>query len=106
MDWIILIIAGLLEAVWTSSLKYTNGFTRPLPSIVTIVALVLSFLLLAQSVKTLPVGIAYTVWTGIGVVGTVTVGAVFLGESRDLPRLICIGLIVVGIIGLRLIDSK
>ncbi|TYQ24889.1 quaternary ammonium compound efflux SMR transporter SugE [Pseudanabaena sp. UWO311] len=106
MDWINLIIAGLLEVVWASSLKYTEGFTKPLPSLLTISTITASFILLAQALKTLPIGTGYAIWTGIGVVGTAIIGSVFLGESRDLPRFICIGLIVIGIVGLRLTSSK
>ncbi len=106
MDWINLIIAGLLEVVWASSLKYTEGFTKPLPSLLTLATITASFILLAQALKTLPVGTGYAVWTGIGVVGTAIVGSVFLGEPRDLPRFICIGLIVLGIVGLRFTSSK
>ena len=82
MDWIILIIAGLLEVVWASSLKYTEGFTKPVASLLTLAAIIASFILLAQALKTLPVGTGYAVWTGIGVVGTAIVGSIFLGESR------------------------
>lgn len=106
MDWINLIIAGLLEVVWASSLKYTDGFTKPIPSLITISTLTASFILLAQALKTLPVGTGYAVWTGIGVVGTAIVGSVFLGEPRDLPRFIWISLIVFGIAGLRFTGSK
>lgn len=106
MDWINLIIAGLLEVVWASSLKYTDGFTKPLPSLITLSTLTASFVLLAQALKTLPVGTGYAVWTAIGVVGTAIVGSVFLGEPRDLTRFICISLIVLGIIGLRFAGSK
>jgi len=106
MDWINLIIAGLLEVAWVSSLKYTEGFTKPLLSLFTISMITASFILLAQALKTLPVGTGYAVWTGIGVVGTAIVGSVFFDESRDLPRLICISLIVLGIGGLRFTGSK
>ena len=106
MDWINLIIAGLLEVVWASSLKYTDGFTKPIPSLITVATLAASFILLAQALKTLPVGTCYAVWTGIGVVGTAIVGSIFLGEPRDLPRFICISLIVLGIAGLRFTGSK
>ncbi|ELS31057.1 MULTISPECIES: quaternary ammonium compound efflux SMR transporter SugE [Pseudanabaena] len=106
MDWINLIIAGLLEVVWASSLKYTDGFSKPLPSLLTISAITISLILLAQALKTLPVGTAYAVWTGIGVVGTALVGSIFLGESRDLSRFMYIGAIVVGIAGLRFAGSK
>jgi len=106
MDWINLIIAGLLEVAWVSSLKYTEGFTKPLLSLFTISMITASFILLAQALKTLPVGTGYAVWTGIGVVGTAIVGSVFFDESRDLPRLIYISLIVLGIGGLRFTGSK
>ncbi len=106
MDWIYLIIAGLLEIVWASTLKYTDGFTKPVPSLITLSTLAASFILLAQALKTLPTGTGYAVWTGIGVVGTAIVGSLFLGEPRDLPRFICIGLIVIGIVGLRFTGSK
>jgi quaternary ammonium compound-resistance protein SugE len=106
VDWINLIIAGLLEVVWASSLKYTEGLTKPLPTLLTISTITASFILLAQALKTLPVGTGYAVWTGIGVVGTAIVGSMFLGESRDLSRFICISLIVLGIVGLRFTGSK
>ncbi|NUN64869.1 quaternary ammonium compound efflux SMR transporter SugE [Pseudanabaena biceps] len=106
MDWIYLIIAGLLEVVWASSLKYTDGFTKPLPSLLTLATLTTSLILLAQALKTLPIGTGYAVWTGIGVVGTAIIGSLFLGEPRDLPRFICISLIVLGIAGLRFTSPK
>ena len=106
MDWIYLIIAGLLEVVWASTLKCTDGFTKPVPSLITLSTLAASFILLAQALKTLPTGAGYAVWTGIGVVGTAIIGSLFLDEPRDLPRFICIGLIVIGIVGLRFTGSK
>jgi quaternary ammonium compound-resistance protein SugE len=106
MDWIYLIIAGLLEVIWASSLKYTDGFTKPIPSLITLSTLTASFILLAQALKTLPVGTGYAVWTGIGVVGTAIVGSLWLGEPKDLPRFIFISLIVLGIAGLRFTGSK
>ena len=106
MDWIYLIVAGLLEVVWASTLKNTDGFTKLVPSMITLSTLAASFILLAQALRTLPVGTAYAVCTGIGVLGTAIVGSVFLDESRDLPRFICIGLIVLGIAGLRIIEAK
>ena len=102
MDWFYLIIAGLLEVVWASSLKYTNGFTNPIPSLLTLSTLTASFVLLAQAIKTIPVGTGYAIWTGIGVIGTAVFGSLFLGEPRDFPRLFAIGLIAIGIVGLRL----
>lgn len=106
MDWIYLIIAGILEVVWANLLPYTNGFTKIVPSLITLVTLIASFIMLAQALKTLPVGTAYAVWTGIGVVGTAIIGSIFLGEPRNLSRFICISLIIMGIVGLRLTAPK
>lgn len=102
MAWFVLFIAGLLEIGWAIGLKYTDGFTRLWPSIWTIIAMILSMLLLAQSVRTIPIGTAYAVWTGIGAVGTAIAGMMLFGESREVIRLIFILLIVSGIVGLRL----
>jgi quaternary ammonium compound-resistance protein SugE len=102
MAWVILIVAGLLEMVWAVLLKQSAGFTRPGPTAGFIVALTFSMLLLAQSLKTLPVGTAYAVWTGIGAAGTAIVGMIWLGESRDALKLASIVLIVAGIAGLRI----
>lgn len=101
MAWIILFFAGLLEVVWAVGLKYTHGFTRLTPSIVTIVAMIASFVLLANTMKTLPVGTAYAVWTGIGAVGASITGIILLGESVNLFRIISLCLIIIGIIGLK-----
>jgi quaternary ammonium compound-resistance protein SugE len=101
MPWVILVLAGLLETAWAVGLKYTDGFTRPVPTALTGVALIASVWLLALSVRTLPLGTAYAVWTGIGAVGTVIVGIWRFGESASFWRLACIGLIVVGLVGLR-----
>ncbi|EMP2575967.1 quaternary ammonium compound efflux SMR transporter SugE [Serratia marcescens] len=101
MAWIILLIAGLLEVVWAIGLKYTHGFTRLTPSIITIAAMVISMLLLANAMKTLPAGTAYAVWTGIGAVGAAIMGMVLLGESTNIARIISLCLIVVGILGLK-----
>ncbi|NQW04114.1 MAG: quaternary ammonium compound efflux SMR transporter SugE [Acidobacteria bacterium] len=101
MPWVILSLAGLLEVAWAVGLKYTEGFTRPVPSILTGLALAASVWLLAISARSLPIGTAYAVWTGIGAVGTVIVGIVKFGESASAFRLICVGLIVVGLIGLK-----
>lgn len=102
MAWFYLLLAGLFEVVWAIELKYTQGFTKLYPTIITLVAMLISFLLLSQSLKTLPIGTAYAVWTGIGAVGTVIYGLFFLGEPATLIRLLCIGLIIVAIIGLKL----
>jgi quaternary ammonium compound-resistance protein SugE len=105
MAWVILFIAGLLETVWALLLKQSDGFSRPLPTIGFIVSLLLSMLLLAQSLKTLPVGTAYAVWTGIGAATTAIVGMLWLGESRDVLKLVSLLLLVAGIIGLRITST-
>lgn len=102
MAWIILSIAGLLEIVWAVGLKYTHGFSRLTPSIITISAMVVSMVLLAHAMKTLPAGTAYAVWTGIGAVGAAVMGIVLLGESASLARILSLTLIVLGIFGLKL----
>jgi len=99
--WIMLVIAGLLEVVWASGMKYTDGFSRLWPTVVTVVAMIASVWLLAVCVRTLPLGTAYAVWTGIGAVGTVIFGILVLGESASLVRIVCLLLIVSGIVGLR-----
>lgn len=106
MAWTLLIIAGLFEIVWAIGLKYTDGFTRLGPSVVTVVAMVLSVVLLSQALKTLPIGTAYAIWTGIGAVGTAVVGMVLLGESAALARLLCIAAIAGGIVGLKLVTPN
>ena len=102
MAWILLFIAGLLEVVWALSLKYSDGFTRLVPSVVTIIAAAASFWLLAAALRHLPAGTAYAVWTGIGAIGVAMLGIVLLGESASPARLACIGLIVAGVVGLKL----
>jgi quaternary ammonium compound-resistance protein SugE len=101
MAWIILLFAGLLEVVWAYSMKLSDGFTRPLPSIVTIAAMIASFTLLAMAMKSLPLGTAYTVWTGIGAIGAFVLGIVMLDESVTPLRLIAAGLIVGGLVLMR-----
>ncbi len=103
MVWLILLVAGLFEIAWAVGLKYTDGFTRLWPSVGTALAMVVSVLLLAYTLKTLPVGTAYAVWTGVGAVGTALVGIALLGESASPARLACIGLIAAGIIGLKVL---
>jgi quaternary ammonium compound-resistance protein SugE len=105
MAWLYLAVAGLLEVAWAIGLKYTEGFTRLWPSLLTGAAMVLSFVLLSQALRTLPVGTAYGVWTGIGAVGTAVFGMLFLGEPREAARLVCILLIVAGIAGLKLTSA-
>ncbi|WP_036768490.1 quaternary ammonium compound efflux SMR transporter SugE [Photorhabdus australis] len=102
MSWFILVIAGLFEVVWAVGLKYTHGFTRLVPSLITVSAIALSMGLLAYAMKGLPVGTAYGVWTGIGAVGTAIFGIIVLGESASIARVLSIVLIVAGIIGLKL----
>ncbi|WP_391488608.1 quaternary ammonium compound efflux SMR transporter SugE [Leclercia tamurae] len=102
MPWIILFIAGLLEVVWAIGLKYTHGFTRLTPSIITVSAMIVSIVLLSWAMRSLPVGTAYAVWTGIGAVGAAITGILLLGESASLARIASLALIVAGIVGLKL----
>jgi len=97
-------VAGLLEVGWALGLKYSEGFTKLAPSVATIIMMIASFVLLSQAVKTLPLGTAYAIWTGIGAVGTALAGMALLGEPRDVTRLVCIGLIVAGIVGLKFVS--
>jgi quaternary ammonium compound-resistance protein SugE len=101
VSWLYLFVAGLLEIAWAIGLKYTEGFTRLMPSVLTVAAMIASFAMLGLALRTLPLGTAYAVWTGIGTLGTVILGIFLFGESADLPRLLCIGLIVVGVAGLK-----
>jgi len=102
MAWLLLVVAGLLEVGWAIGLKYTEGFTRPLPTVATIGAMVLSVGLLGVAMKSLPVGTAYAVWVGVGAVGTAALGMVLFGELASVGRLVSLGLIVAGIVGLKL----
>jgi len=101
MAWFILFLAGLFEIGWAVGLKYTEGFTRPIPTALTAVSLVASMALLGWAVRTLPLGTAYAVWTGIGAVGTAALGVLLFHEPATAARLVCIGLIVAGIVGLK-----
>lgn len=103
MAWFVLIMAGLFEVGWAVGLKYTDGFTRLVPTLVTLAAMALSVALLGLALKSLPLGTAYAVWTGIGTVGTAILGMLLFHEPVEAARLVCIGLIVAGIIGLKLI---
>lgn len=105
MAWGILFVAGLLEMVWAVLLKQSEGFTRPGPTVGFVISLFLSMFLLAQALKTLPVGTAYAVWTGIGAAGTAIVGMIWLGESRDILKLVSLVMLVAGIVGLRVTSS-
>ncbi len=102
MAWVLLVIAGLLEIGWAIGLKYTEGFTKPWPSIWTGLALVVSLWLLATAARTLPIGTAYAVWTGIGASGTAILGILLFGEPASAARLLCIGLIIAGVLGLQM----
>ena len=102
MPWILLLLAGLLEVGWAIGLKYTEGFTKLWPSVGTIVAMIASLGLLGLAMKSLPVGTSYAVWVGVGAVGTALLGIVLLGEPATAGRLVSLGLIVAGIIGLKL----
>jgi quaternary ammonium compound-resistance protein SugE len=100
--WAYVIIAGLFEVVWAIGLKYSEGFSKPVPSAITVVAMAASMWLLAQAIRVLPAGTGYAVWVGIGAVGTAMLGIILLGESRQPLRMASIALIVVGIVGLKL----
>lgn len=102
MAWIYILIASVFEISWAVGLKYSQGFTKLAPTIFTVITMILSYVFLAMGSKTLPIGTAYAVWTGIGAVGTAIYGIMFFDESKDLLRIFFIFLIVVGIIGLRL----
>lgn len=103
MAWFILFIAGLLEIGWAVGLKYTDGFTRLVPTVLTVASMMASMALLGLSLKTLPLGTAYAVWTGIGTVGTALLGIALFGDPATVGRLVCIGLIVAGILGLKVL---
>lgn len=103
--WLYLILAGLCEIGWAFGLKYSDGFTKPVVSVVTVVVMILSFVLLSQAMKTLPLGTAYAIWTGIGAAGTALLGIFFLNEPRDLIRVICILMIVAGVVGLKVFSE-
>ena len=105
MSWTILVIAGLFECAWAIGLKYTDGFSRFWPSAFTVVTMIISVVLLGIAMRNLPVGTAYAVWTGIGAVGTVILGIVLFSEPANAARLVCVGLIVAGILGLKLTSA-
>jgi quaternary ammonium compound-resistance protein SugE len=105
MSWIYLFIAGLFEIGWAIGLKYTAGFTKLWPSVITIVGMILSFYFLSTAVKTIPIGTAYAIWTGIGAVGTAILGIILFGESKEIIRIFFITLIVIGIVGLKIFSK-
>ena len=102
--WVSLIIAGCMETGWAVGLKYSEGFSRLIPSLATVALMAGSFYFLSQSIKDLPLGTAYAVWTGIGALGTVVVGMAIFGESRDVARVMCLFLIIGGILGLKMVS--
>jgi quaternary ammonium compound-resistance protein SugE len=106
MAWLLLFAAGLFEVGWAVGLKYTEGFTRPIPTLLTVVSMIASLGLLGLSLKTLPLGTAYAIWTGVGTLGTAAFGILLLGEPSTVTRLGCIGLIVTGIVGLKLVSPE
>jgi quaternary ammonium compound-resistance protein SugE len=106
LTWFLLFIAGLFEIGWAIGLKYTEGFTRLWPTVGTLASMILSVVLLGLAMRQLPVGTAYAVWTGIGAVGTALLGIVLFGESAAVARLVCLGLILSGIVGLKLVTPQ
>ena len=105
-SWFCLIVAGCFEVVWALGIKYTDGFSKPLPSVITLSAMIASVWLLALALKSIPVGTGYAVWVGIGAVGAAIGGVLLFGESKSLPRIICILLIVAGVVGLKLFSES
>jgi len=106
MKWLLLIVAGIFEVCWAVGLKYSQGFTKLVPSILTILGMIASFYFLSLALKNLPLGTAYAIWTGIGTVGTVILGIILFKEPIEIIRLICIGFIVIGIVGLKLVALR
>ncbi|WP_187261060.1 DMT family transporter [Pontibacter beigongshangensis] len=104
--WLYLILAGICEIGWAFGLKYSEGFTKPVISVVTVAVMIVSFILLAQAMKTLPLGTAYAIWTGIGAAGTAILGMFFLGEPKDIMRILCLLMIVAGVVGLKFFSEQ
>ncbi|WP_408009706.1 quaternary ammonium compound efflux SMR transporter SugE [Pseudalkalibacillus sp. A8] len=105
MAWIYLFIAGIFEVVWAIGLKYTEGFSRLIPSIITVIGMIISFYFLSNAIKALPIGTAYAVWTGIGALGTALLGILLFNEPKDFTRILFLGMILIGIIGLKFTSS-
>ncbi len=103
MEWFCLVLAGILEIIWAIGLKHTEGFTKVIPSGITIVAMILSFWLLSISLRAVPLSVAYAVWTGIGILGTVIFGILWFDEPVNAMKIICISLLIIGIVGLKLL---
>ena len=106
MHWILLILAGVLEVTWAIAMKSSNGFTVLLPSVITVIGYIMSALFLALALKQLPLGTAYAMWTGFGIVGTTILGVALFNEKLSIPQLICVSLIVIGIVGLKLLSKE
>ncbi|MBL4930805.1 quaternary ammonium compound efflux SMR transporter SugE [Clostridium paridis] len=106
MKWLFLILAGLFEVWWAIGLKYSQGFTKFIPSVLTVAGMIASFYFLSLALKNIPLGTAYAIWTGIGTVGTVILGIILFKEPFEIIRLICIGFIIVGIIGLKIVSPN
>ena len=106
MAWVYLVVAGLFECGWAIGIKYTDNFTRLIPSVLTITAMAISFWLLSMAMKTIPIGTAYAIWTGIGAVGVAVLGMFLFNESKEILRIFCLLLIVTGIVGLKLVSSN
>ncbi|HVG95257.1 MAG TPA: quaternary ammonium compound efflux SMR transporter SugE [Planctomycetota bacterium] len=102
MAWVYLLLAGLLEIAWMAGMKYSDGFSRLVPSVLTVAALVGSFILLLFAIRTIPMGTAYAVWTGVGAAGAAIVGILLFDEPADLARLLCVAVVVAGVVGLKL----
>ena len=105
LSWFYLFIAGILEIAWAIGLKYSEGFSKPFVSVITIILMLFSFFFLSQALKTIPVGTGYAIWTGIGVIGTTILGIILFNEPKDFVRIICILLILSGLIGLKLTSN-
>jgi quaternary ammonium compound-resistance protein SugE len=106
MAWFVLVAAGLLEIGWAIGLKHTAGFTRLVPTVLSLLSMVASIALLGLALKTLPLGTAYAIWTGIGALGTVVIGILFFGEDASPPRLLCVALILIGLVGLKVTSPQ
>ena len=104
MAWAYLTIAGIFEIGWAVGLKYSDGFSKPVPTVLTVVAMAISLWMLSIAMKTIPIGTAYAVWTGIGAVGVAMLGMLLFGESREVLRVLCLFMIVAGIVGLKLVS--
>ena len=106
MQWIMLLLAGIFEITWACAMKYSNGFTVVIPSVITVVGYILSAVFLSVALKSLPLGSAYAMWTGFGIVGTSVLGIFLFHEKLSIPQIICVVLIVVGIVGLKLLSKE